>query len=317
MRSQLVITQRRPYYRAVNLRPLRISAHILHMATWLFHRFAHLSFARAHQLGRILGRLVYFLSRGYANKFNRQWNLVSFHSDEQLKARAQAEAGAMFAEIPKIWTTDDTELMRYVHVTERGQNILTLAKTRATIFLTPHIGSFEVAGRTIGHQLPITVLFKPAKQKWLSDLMIQARAHGQMRTAPANLGGVRALLKALKSGHSVGILPDQVPSHGEGEWAPLFGKMAYTMNLPAKLARLADQTVIVSARRYTEQERKQLKNADPIPIWEFDAQLISQEPTPVIVNQHIESLVQQMPEQYLWGYNRFKRTPTETAPHEH
>src|SRR5690606_40232572 len=64
-----------------------------------------------------------------------------------------------------------------------------------------------------------------------SDLNVrQVRAEG-----PA----VRQLWKVLKEGGAVGILPDQQPKAGDGEFAPFFGKQALTMTL---LSRLAERT---------------------------------------------------------------------------
>ena len=54
--------------------------------------------------------------------------------------------------------------------------------------------------------------------------------------APADLSGVRRLVRALKRGEAIGMLPDQVPSSGEGVWAPFFGRHAYTM-IVARAAR--------------------------------------------------------------------------------
>ena len=57
-----------------------------------------------------------------------------------------------------------------------------------------------------------------------------------MRLARADFSGVRELLGALARREAVGILPDQVPGEGEGEWAEFFGRPAYTMTL-ARAAR--------------------------------------------------------------------------------
>src|SRR5690625_6681984 len=43
------------------------------------------------------------------------------------------------------------------------------------------------------------------------------------------------------------MLPDQVPSAGEGVWARFFNKPAYTMTLAARLAQQAQVPVILTA----------------------------------------------------------------------
>src|SRR5258708_9307059 len=62
---------------------------------------------------------------------------------------------------------------------------------------------------------------------------------GAMKSVPADLRGVRAMLKALRRGEAIGVLPDQVPGIGEGEWVEFFGKPAYTMTL---VGRISEQT---------------------------------------------------------------------------
>ena len=66
----------------------------------------------------------------------------------------------------------------------------------------------------------------------------------------AEAAGVRTLLRRLQKGGVVGILPDQQPKAGEGEFAPFFGKQALTMTLLGRLAapqRRAGAAVLVRA----------------------------------------------------------------------
>ncbi len=94
---------------------------------------------------------------------------------------------------------------------------------------------------------PITVLYKAPRRDDLHQLLKVARTHPNMTPVPADTGGVRALLRALKRGEAIGILPDQVPSAGDGVWAPFFGRPAFTMTLPARLAEKTGAPVYVLA----------------------------------------------------------------------
>jgi KDO2-lipid IV(A) lauroyltransferase len=62
---------------------------------------------------------------------------------------------------------------------------------------------------------------------------------------PTTLAGVRQMIKALRRGEAVGLLPDQVPPEGLGVWSPVFGKPAYTMTLAARLALQTGATVLL------------------------------------------------------------------------
>ena len=116
-----------------------------------------------------------------------------------------------------------------------------LAAGRGLVLLTPHLGCFEVTAQAyaerFGATQPITVLYRPARKAWLRELVDTARARPGLATAPATLAGVRQMIRALRRGETVGLLPDQVPPEGMGVWAPFFGQPAYTMTLAARLAQ--------------------------------------------------------------------------------
>ena len=119
-----------------------------------------------------------------------------------------------------------------------------------------------------------------------------------MHLAPANTNGVRKLLQALKRGEAIGILPDQIPAKGEGDWAPFFGKPAYTMLLASKLAEKTGATVIMAYG-----ERLPDGEGFKIHLTELPEGAIA---TPALLNQAIEKQIAQNPSQYLWSYPRYK-----------
>ena len=111
---------------------------------------------------------------------------------------------------------------------------------------------------------------------------------------------MRELVGALLRGEAVGILPDQVPGEGEGEWADFFGKPAYTMTLALKLARRPNTACLLAwGERLPDGEGYVIHVRPMLPAapGESDARHL---------NRAIETLVRECPGQYLWGYNRYK-----------
>src|SRR5205085_2043832 len=104
------------------------------------------------------------------------------------------------------------------------------------LFLTPHMGAFEITAQYASRHTPITVLYRQPRIAWLEPVMREGRGRGNIRLVPADVTGVRELFSALRRNEPVGFLPDQVPGEGEGEWSEFFGRPAYTMTLAAKLA---------------------------------------------------------------------------------
>ncbi|WP_404943399.1 LpxL/LpxP family acyltransferase, partial [Rhizobium ruizarguesonis] len=126
----------------------------------------------------------------------------------------------MAAELPRLWLHPEAPPCRVegAECVERAW-----AAGRGIVFLTPHIGCFElsvqIAARRWAEQHgPVTVLYRPARQAWLAELMRTARDRPGIRAVPTTLSGVRQMIKALRRGEAVGLLPDQVPPEGQGLW---------------------------------------------------------------------------------------------------
>ena len=146
----------------------------------------------------------------------------------------------------------------------------------------------------------MTVLYRRSRRGWLVPLSEEGRG-ANLKLAPADLSGVRRLLKALKSGEAVGMLPDQVPGNGEGAWVPFFGRPAYTMTLAARLAETGATVLLAYAERLDYGAGFHLR-LFPLsaPLAGDPMQRAAQ------LNAELETLIRQCPEQYLWGYNRYK-----------
>lgn len=253
-----------------------------------------------HGLGWALGWLVFVVSRVYRQRFLEQARLAGYGWRQW--APAVGEAGKLVTELPRLW------LGRPVAVQWEGAQHIdaALSRGRGVLFLTPHLGCFEItaqayAGR-YGPTQPMTVLFRPARQPWLRELMARARSRPGLRTAPTTLAGVKQMLKALKQGQPLGLLPDQVPPLGLGVWAPFFGREAYTMTLSARLAQQSGADILLAWGERLAWGRGYKVHVQPL-----DGSL-PQDATQAAthINQAMEALVRQCPQQYLWGYARYK-----------
>jgi KDO2-lipid IV(A) lauroyltransferase len=155
----------------------------------------------------------------------------------------------------------------------------------------------------------MTILYRPPRVRWLEPLMIAGRSRGRAKLATTDLRGVRQLLKALKRGEAIGVLPDQAPGRGDGVWARFFGRPAYTMTLVGRLAEGTGAPVLmVFARRLPRGAGYRL-SLTPLPRLPADPVQAAE-----ALNAAVEALVRQCPEQYLWSYNRYKVPAGVTPP---
>ncbi|EHL22723.1 lipid A biosynthesis acyltransferase [Acidovorax sp. NO-1] len=224
---------------------------------------------------------------------------------------AVAHAGRMVAELPRLW------LGAAMPCALTGEACVeqAYAAGRGIVFLTPHLGCFELSAQATARRWgaergPITVLYRPARQAWLAKVMETARNRPGMLAVPTTLAGVRQMIKALRRGEAVGLLPDQVPPEGQGQWAPFFGRDAYTMTLAARLAQQTGAAVVLARCERLPWGRGYVTYYEPLaaPLSADMGQAVLQ------INQGMEHLIRQCPDQYLWGYGRYKQPRGEAAP---
>ena len=272
------------------------------MLKLFFKCFAILSLPTLHKLGAALGWLIYFYSPKSVKIMKENIRNSSLaNSDQGFKHILHeniAETGKSILETLGIWQKKETELLAMIKQVHGWPLIKdALQQGKGLIFLTPHLGCFEITSIYYGSKHPITVLYRAPKMSWLNPLIQAGRTRTGVSLAEANASGVRKLMQALKRGEAIGILPDQIPAAGEGEWADFFGKPAYTMTLASKLAEKTGAAVIMAYG-------KRLANGAG---YEIHLQKIESIATPALLNKAIEQQIAQKPSQYLWRYNRYKQ----------
>ncbi len=279
------------------------------MLVHLFRLLSTFPLPVLHVLGSALGWLVYLLAPSYRRRL--RGNIEAAGYRDQLGA-AIAESGKSIVELPFVWCARPERVARHASDENWDYVQAKLDAGRGIVFLTPHLGCFEMCAQQIALRTALTVMYRPPKKAALKPLIEGARARHNLHLAPANLSGVRILAKSLKKGQPIGLLPDQVPQQGEGVWAEFFGRTAYTMTLPAKLAQMGDAAIILVYAERLARGRGYVVRFVP-----FDAELSG---TPAeqarAINLAMEQLIARCPAQYFWSYNRYKQPDGVALPDE-
>jgi KDO2-lipid IV(A) lauroyltransferase len=274
------------------------------LVVWMFDWAARLPLSLLHRLGSALGWLTYWLSGKYAARMreNLSYGLEGCSAAEFRKILNAniAETGKSLAEMPWMWRRPLAEVTGSVRACHGWEHVeAARAKGQGIIFLTPHMGCFEVTALYAAERMPITVLYRPPKLAWLEQVMRSGRERGQLRLARTDVGGVRLLYKALKRGEAIGLLPDQVPGRGEGEWADFFGQPAYTMTLVGRLVESSGAIVLMACGERLPDGAGYIMRITPL-------ELVPDIPVTRQMNAALEAVVRTCPAQYLWSYNRYK-----------
>jgi KDO2-lipid IV(A) lauroyltransferase len=180
------------------------------------------------------------------------------------------------------------------------------AAGRGVVLLVPHFGNWELLCAFLGAHYNFAALYDPPKIASIERVIIGARKRFQGEFFAIDTSGMRGLLRVLKQGKLVAILPDQVPDRNAGVYVDFFNQPALTMTLPHRLIAKNQPAVLlgsvqrlVNDEGFTYQLRfeaisEELATSDP-------------ETCARMINQSIEQVVQRAPAQYQWEYKRFKR----------
>lgn len=277
------------------------------MLVALLRLIARLPLPVLHALGNVIGRLIYAFPGRYRRRLQSNCRQAGYDSPAFFR-QAAGQAGSMILETPRVWLHPKACLDRCT-IDNLPLVEATIAEGRGVLYLTPHLGCFEMVARYYVGLGPMTAMFRPPRQAFLEPLMVESRELPNMHAVPANITGVRELVRTFRRGESVGMLPDQVPSAGDGVWAPFFDRPALTMTLAGKLARQSNVPIIATAVERLPKGRgfhiHTFRLPEPLP----------EDPTELatLINASMETLIRRFPTQYLWAYNRYK-VPHDAPP---
>lgn len=174
------------------------------------------------------------------------------------------------------------------------------------ILLMPHFGCWEFLSVYLGKNYPISALYAPPKVTALEESISATRQRQGAKMYATNTSGLRSLMRGLRSGDLVVLLPDQVPEGSASRIAaPFFGRKVLTMSLTQRLIRVGSPKVLMAAAwRDTSQGQLRYRLCFEEP----DQDIYSRDEVvhATALNAGIEAIAQRDLAQYQWTYKRFK-----------
>jgi KDO2-lipid IV(A) lauroyltransferase len=267
----------------------------------MLHTIAAMPLGFAQVFGGALGLLAFVGSRRYRSLFKQHY--LSAATQNHFPVRiwsAACASGMLFSDSLWIWR-NPSKALSLTEISNWEVVDKAIKEGHGLVMLTPHFGGFEIIPRVLAQHFPATILYRPARQNWLNEVIENGRAYPNMHFVPTNLQGVRQMTRALIKGEAIGILPDQVPSSGDGVWACFFGRPAYTTTLPARLANRHHTPVVMFTAKRKGLGQGWRMQASRLDAFSEDPSLSCAE-----LNKAIEAAILIAPEQFIWAYNRFK-----------
>lgn len=277
----------------------------------LFRLLARLPLPAVHLVGALFGLLGLLWGRR-RRKIADNLRRAGLYSRKRLLLTGM-ELGKGLVELVPIWLRPLAEVTAWVREVRGWEHVDAARRAgRGVIVFGPHLGCLELAGLTIAARMPITALYRRPRQDWAHAMMQAGRNRGQAHMVEPNLGGVRALLTALKRNGAAWVLPDQRANRGEGAWADYFGRPAYMPTLLYRLAGASGAPLLLFWCERLPRGRGYRLVIEPLPELPGETG-----PAMALVNRALEDRVRRLPEQYLWTYDVHRRrrgeVPTEAV----
>lgn len=260
-----------------------------------------------HALGSGLGRLV--LWRHGRTVHNTAVNLrlaqpqLDDAAQAQLLREVMIESGKSVVELAKVWGAGAERALGLIREV-RGEALLdaALAAGRGVIIAAPHLGCWELLNHWLCRKTPMAILYRAPRMVAIEGLLRKVRGALAPEQVRADGAGVRTLYKRLAAGATVGILPDQKPRAGEGQFAPFFGREALTMVLLPRLAARTGATVLFAFAERLPRGAGYRIHLLPAPAGLLDADLGV---ACTALNRGVQDCVELAVAQYQWQYKRY------------
>ncbi len=283
---------------------------VVYIGIGIIYLIALLPLPIARALGKLIGLLLWYTNSGTARvaKTNIR-HCFADYSDEQVNQLAKASLvalGKTYAEMGMSWAWPIPKVHKLITQVEGLEYLEQAIKDdNGIVLIAPHLGNWEILNHFFRTYLYMTVMYKPAKIPALDKFIFKTRKRVDVGLVPADKKGVLNLFRLLSKKEVVAVLPDQEPGLKSGVFAPFFGQTALTGKLIGELAhrtpayllccyakRLEDSTYGVVLKPASED----IRNEDPVV-------------AATALNKSIEDCILDCPEQYQWGYKRFRRQP--------
>ena len=226
---------------------------------------------------------------------------------DELHARILRTTARQALETLRFWTRPHAEnLSRLVERNGEALYDAALSSGKGVIVAAPHFGNWELLNQWLSSRGPIAIVYAPPDSRVGDAFLLRVRSADNIRQVRAEGPAVRQLWKVLKEGGGVGILPDQQPKLGDGEFAPFFGVQALTMTLVSRLAERTGATVLFAWCERTSADLEFALHVEPAPEGLADSDPVV---ATAALNGMVERIARRDPAQYQWTYKRYSARP--------
>ncbi len=272
----------------------------------------------ARRLGRALGRVAHLVAARERRRAEEHFR-VAFPDagDDEVKGTIRdcfVNLGEHALELC-VARKLDRDMDRHVSIDPDDVAPLdeALSEGKGCIVITGHIGSWELAARSmVAKGYEVVAVARHFTDRGLGDMVDRLRESGGVVALPRGAPGtVKKLLRQIRGGGALFMLIDQdtkVPS----VFVPFFGRPAKTPRGPAELALRMDAPVVFGFIHRTRPggphrlRMERLRAPEPTGNGERDVEALT-----AAFNEHLEAEIRDYPADWVWFHKRWRSKPPE------
>jgi KDO2-lipid IV(A) lauroyltransferase len=260
------------------------------------------------QLGAVLGTLYLFFGSGRRRIARRNIELCfsDLSSEEQSKLLREnfKESGIGLLESLIPWLNPDRDLKKHFEIIGLDHLKSALSKNKGVILIGAHFTSIDICCQPLSELESVAVIYRKNKNPVWENLQTQGRLN--FFDHVIDRGDMRKTLKHLRSGKIIWYAPDQDYGIKHSVFAPFFGVQAATITATERIASSNSSPVLFfSVKRDNKRCKWSLLFEKEIKNFPAESSFESAR----ILNNALEKIIRECPEQYLWMHRRFKTRP--------
>jgi len=294
----------------------RLADRLVYALLWpLLQLLARLPAGWAVRLGRGLGAAGFFLDGHHRWICLRNLEVAFPHlrpaARWDLARRVFENVACTFLELPGLARRDPEDILARVRFTGWEHCVDALRKGKGVLFLTGHLGNWEIMALSQGYRAdpPLAFIARPLDNPFLDGWVNGIRGRSGNRIIQKR-GALRKVLRSLREGYAVGMLMDQRVLGPDGVWVDFFSRPAGTS---AAIALLAVRTGTPVVPIYAVRDRSgctfTVVTEPEVPVSRTDRAAFDVRETTQRCQKRLEEIIRKHPDQWFWMHRRWRGSP--------
>ena len=219
----------------------------------------------------------------------------------ELSKQSMYHTACAICEMPAVLRSSYPRLKKWIKSVE-GEELLTQSLgNQPLLIVIPHYGNWEFCAAYLHEITDYACLYSPRRLYKLDEFILECRSRFGGEFLPVTFKGLREILRRLRDGKALIVLPDQVPLQGSAAWSKFMNRPIRTGTLVHTLVTRSDlKVVVLSAKRCERGFDIHIHDASEA-IYDSDVSKSTE-----ALDQAIEDVVGLDAAQYQWEYKRFR-----------